>query len=81
MISAKAWCHRELHLPWPDQRGMTQAIPEQSKATLVHRRVPAGHYGEPSEVAHIVLSLGLPASSYVNGAIIPVDGGMTASNR
>ena len=35
----------------------------------------------PVEVAHIVLSLVLPASSYLTGAIIPVDGGMTAGNR
>ena len=37
--------------------------------------------GEPEEVAHIILSLVLPASSYLNGTVIPVDGGMTANNR
>jgi NAD(P)-dependent dehydrogenase (short-subunit alcohol dehydrogenase family) len=29
-------------------------------------------------VAQVVLSVALPASSYLNGAIIPVDGGLTA---
>ena len=29
-------------------------------------------YGQPEEVAHMTLSLCLPAASFVNGAIIPV---------
>ncbi|HEX4862616.1 MAG TPA: SDR family oxidoreductase [Acidimicrobiales bacterium] len=37
-------------------------------------------YGEPEEVAHATLSLCLPASSYMNGVIFVVDGGMTAKN-
>jgi 3-oxoacyl-[acyl-carrier protein] reductase len=40
--------------------------------------VPLRRYGDPDEVAHVVLSVALPASSYLNGAIIPVDGGLTA---
>jgi 3-oxoacyl-[acyl-carrier protein] reductase len=67
--------------PGPINTGMTRAIPEDSKEKFARRRVPVGRYGEPDEVAHIVLSLVLPASSFLNGAIIPVDGGMTASSR
>ena len=67
--------------PGPINTAMTAAIPGESKDAFVRRRVPVGRYGEPDEVAHIVLSLVLPASSYLNGAIVPVDGGMTASNR
>jgi 3-oxoacyl-[acyl-carrier protein] reductase len=37
-------------------------------------------YGEPEEVAHITLSVVLPASSFLTGAIIPVDGGLTVQN-
>jgi 3-oxoacyl-[acyl-carrier protein] reductase len=39
-----------------------------------------GRYGEPAEVAHMMLSLCLPAASYVTGAAIVVDGGLTARN-
>jgi 3-oxoacyl-[acyl-carrier protein] reductase len=42
--------------------------------------VPVRRYGEPEEVAHATLSLALPASSYINGAVLAVDGGMTAQN-
>lgn len=67
--------------PGPILTGMTEAIPDDAKDQFARRRVPVGRYGYPEEVAHITLSLVLPASSYLNGAIIPVDGGMTASSR
>ena len=67
--------------PGPIRTAMTAAIPDEAKDTFARRRVPVGRYGDPAEVAHVILSLVLPASSYLNGAIIPVDGGMTASSR
>jgi 3-oxoacyl-[acyl-carrier protein] reductase len=67
--------------PGPIRTAMTAAIPDEAKETFARRRVPVGRYGEPEEVAHVILSLVLPASSYLNGAVIPVDGGMTASSR
>ncbi|MDO8391926.1 MAG: SDR family NAD(P)-dependent oxidoreductase [Actinomycetota bacterium] len=63
--------------PGPINTGMTEAIPDEGKQTYARRRVPVRRYGEPEEVAHITLSLCLPASGYLNGAVIPVDGGMT----
>jgi 2-dehydro-3-deoxy-D-gluconate 5-dehydrogenase len=38
-------------------------------------RIPAGHWGAPEDLAGITLFLASPASNYVHGAIIPVDGG------
>lgn len=66
--------------PGPIRTGMTRAIPEADKATFAHRRTALRRYGEPEEVAHITLSLCLPAASYITGATIPVDGGLTARN-
>ncbi|MCE9589385.1 MAG: glucose 1-dehydrogenase [Planctomycetes bacterium] len=40
--------------------------------------VPLGRPGSPAEVAHAVLFLVAPEASYVNGAILTVDGGWTA---
>jgi 2-dehydro-3-deoxy-D-gluconate 5-dehydrogenase len=37
-------------------------------------RIPLGRWGQPDDVATAVLFLASPASSYVTGAIIPVDG-------
>jgi 3-oxoacyl-[acyl-carrier protein] reductase len=63
--------------PGPINTGMTDQIPSESKSTYAKRRVPLRRYGQPEEVAHMTLNLCLPAASFVNGAIIPVDGGMT----
>ncbi|HVH19576.1 MAG TPA: SDR family NAD(P)-dependent oxidoreductase [Myxococcota bacterium] len=66
--------------PGPIRTGMTDAIPEEMKTKFARRRVPLRRYGDPEEVAHMTLSLALPASSYVNGAVIPVDGGLLVQN-
>jgi 3-oxoacyl-[acyl-carrier protein] reductase len=63
--------------PGPINTGMTSAIPDEAKEIYAKRRVPLRRYGDPEEVAHMTLNLCLPASSFVNGAVIPVDGGMT----
>jgi len=41
-------------------------------------RVPAGRWGEPSELAGAVVFLASPASDFVNGQILYVDGGLLA---
>ena len=42
-------------------------------------RLPLGRFGHPDEVALIALVLATELSSYVQGALIPVDGGFLAS--
>jgi 3-oxoacyl-[acyl-carrier protein] reductase len=66
--------------PGPINTGMTAAIPDDAKTKFAHRRVPLRRYGEPEEVAHATLSLCLPAASFINGAVLVVDGGMLAKN-
>ena len=63
--------------PGPINTGMTAGIDDEAKTIYAKRRVPLRRYGEPEEVAHMTLNLCLPASSFVNGTSIPVDGGMT----
>ena len=63
--------------PGPIDTAMTASIDDEAKQTYARRRVPLRRYGDPEEVAHMTLSLCLPAASYVNGTSIPVDGGMS----
>ena len=66
--------------PGPISTPMTEAIPADQKAQFAKRRTALRRYGEPEEVAHMILSLCLPAASYITGAVIPVDGGLMARN-
>ena len=66
--------------PGPIRTGMTDAIPEDQKQTYAHRRVALKRYADPEEVAHGTLNFCLPASSFMTGATLPVDGGLTIKN-
>jgi 3-oxoacyl-[acyl-carrier protein] reductase len=61
--------------------GMTSTIPEDDRDTFARRKIPVGRYGQPEEIAHMVVALTAVEASFVNGAVIPVDGGMTAVSR
>jgi 2-deoxy-D-gluconate 3-dehydrogenase len=55
---------------------MTEALQDnEERSALVLERVPAGRWGEPEDVADVVLFLASDASRYISGHTIPVDGG------
>lgn len=61
--------------PGPITTAMTEALSEARREEMT-RLVPAGRFGAPEEVAAVAAFLCSDAASYVNGAIVPVDGGM-----
>lgn len=66
--------------PGPIDTSMTANVSDTDKKTFAHRRTALRRYGLPEEVAHMTLSLCLPAASYITGTTIPVDGGLMARN-
>ena len=66
--------------PGPIETNINAEIPDDHKVIFAKRRVPLRRYGIPEEVAHITLSCCLPSASYLNGAVIPVDGGLNIKN-
>ena len=57
---------------------MTEAIPEKVREAIVSQ-IPAGRMGEPDEVARVVVFLASDDSQYINGANIPINGGLFCS--
>jgi 2-deoxy-D-gluconate 3-dehydrogenase len=51
---------------------------DQARSAEILARIPAGRWGEPSDLGGAAVFLASRASDYLNGAIIPVDGGWLA---
>jgi 2-deoxy-D-gluconate 3-dehydrogenase len=57
----------------------TEALRQDAKrSTEILGRIPAGRWGEPSDVTGAVVFLASQASNYVNGHVLVVDGGWMA---
>jgi len=54
---------------------MTAALPPERREAYV-ALIPAARFGTTDEVAHAVRFLASDAAGYVNGAVLPVDGGL-----
>jgi 3-oxoacyl-[acyl-carrier protein] reductase len=54
---------------------MTAELPEEQQADY-KRRIPAGRFAAPSEVAKAVAWIASDDAAYISGAVIPVDGGL-----
>ncbi len=53
----------------------TKLIEDPVRNIEILSRIPAGRWGTPEDVKGVVIFLSSPASDYLNGAVIPVDGG------
>jgi 3-oxoacyl-[acyl-carrier protein] reductase len=59
-------------------RLMEEELADPELRAKIVKSIPAARIGEPAEIAEVVGFLISPRSSFVNGAVIPVDGGETA---
>ncbi|MFK4296604.1 3alpha(or 20beta)-hydroxysteroid dehydrogenase [Arthrobacter sp. GAS37] len=64
--------------PLQTRAEQNNADPEMMRSRQIEA-IPQGRYGEPEEIADLILFLVSDRSTYVNGALIAIDGGMTAT--
>ncbi len=60
--------------PIEGTEGMARLAPDSATQQRVIDTVPLGRMGSPADVGHACLFLGSDFSSYISGAIVPVDG-------
>ena len=53
----------------------TALINDPARNEKILARIPAGRWGQPEDVKGIIIFLASEFSNYINGAVIPVDGG------
>lgn len=82
-LMANEWAARGLNVnaiaPGYIETNNTEALradPDRSKAIL--DRIPAGRWGRPEDIGQTAVFLAAPASDYINGAVLNVDGGWLA---
>jgi NAD(P)-dependent dehydrogenase (short-subunit alcohol dehydrogenase family) len=51
---------------------------QQNKATFLETHIPTKRMGTPEEIANAIVFIGSDKASYIVGASLAVDGGMTA---
>jgi 3-oxoacyl-[acyl-carrier protein] reductase len=64
----------------PPGRIMSEQIrrnyPEDYRKRFAEEEIPVGYWGEPEDLAALVIFLASPVARYITGAVIPVDGGL-----
>lgn len=50
---------------------------EENRREFAAHEIPAGRFGEPGELADLAIFLASERARYINGTVIPVDGGMS----
>ena len=57
--------------------GMTAGVADKYSKLIAGGLVPAGRWGQPADIGAVAVPLALGQMAFANGAVIPVDGGLS----
>ena len=82
-LLANEWAARGINVnaiaPGYVETNNTEALrADAERSADILKRIPAGRWASPDDMAGAAVFLASPASNYVHGAILPVDGGWLA---
>jgi 2-deoxy-D-gluconate 3-dehydrogenase len=82
-LMANEWAARNINVnaiaPGYVETNNTEALrADQERSADILKRIPAGRWAQPEDMAGAAIYLASAASNYVHGAIVPVDGGWLA---
>ncbi len=82
-LLANEWAGRGINVnaiaPGYFETSNTEALrADEARSREILGRIPAGRWGRPADLGGAAVFLASPASDYVHGAVLPVDGGWLA---
>ena len=82
-LLANEWANRNINVNaiapgYMATDNTAQLRADEERSAQILGRIPAGRWGQPSDLGGAAVFLASSASDYVNGAILPVDGGWLA---
>lgn len=75
-IRVNCVCPGEIHTKMTEEYYAQISEPDKALQEII-KRIPLGRYGQPQEVAEAILYLASDESTYLTGASLIIDGGMT----
>ena len=77
-IRVNAVCPGEVDTPMLRAGGRAQPVSDEYLDNMADTVIPMGRLARPDEIARVILFLASDAASYMTGALVPVDAGVTA---
>ena len=77
-IRVNAVCPGEVDTPMLRGGGRATPVTDEYLADMADRVIPMGRLAQPEEIGRVIVFLASPAASYMTGALVPVDAGVTA---
>ena len=77
-IRVNAVCPGEVDTPMLRGGGRPTPLTDEFLAAMADTAIPMGRLAQPREIAQVVVFLASDAASYMTGALVPVDAGVTA---